>query len=111
MVTITIEIKGNQVFSISFSGHSGWDENGKDIVCAAISTLLQSLVIGMEEVLGHSDIREEIDLKDDIPYVRIWTPFPYGDKETVLVDTISRSLKEISKSYPEYVEISEVRLI
>lgn len=111
MVTIQIESKGNQVFAISFSGHSGWDENGKDIVCAAISALLQALIIGLEEVLGYSDIRQEMDLKqDNMPYIKIWIPSPYGDKQEVLVNTITRSLKEIAKSYPDYVEISEVRI-
>ncbi|HPI97623.1 MAG TPA: ribosomal-processing cysteine protease Prp [Synergistales bacterium] len=111
MVTIKIEYKGSQVFSISFSGHSGWDEHGKDIVCAAISTLLQTLVIGMEDVLGKAAIHKEIDLQEDTPFARIWIPLPYGDKEEILVDTISRSLKEIARSYPENVEISEVRII
>lgn len=44
MTTIKYDID-DKGFRIEASGHSGYAEIGKDIVCAGISTLLQTLII------------------------------------------------------------------
>jgi len=110
MVVIKVEIKNDQVFSLSFTGHSEWAESGKDIVCAAISTLLQALEIGFTEVLQKAEITRETVTDPYTPLVKIWTPFPYGPEEAILVDTVMATLREIENSYPENVRLTEVRI-
>ena len=41
-----------RITGFSCSGHSGYAEEGSDIVCAAISALTQGAVIGLKEVIG-----------------------------------------------------------
>ena len=38
--------------SVCARGHSGYADSGSDIVCAAISVLMQTLHIGLVDVLG-----------------------------------------------------------
>ena len=45
MIDITV-----QPDKITVSGHAGYAEPGKDIVCAAISTLTQVLIASVEEL-------------------------------------------------------------
>ena len=45
MIEIEIE-KGK----IAVKGHAGYDEIGKDIVCAAVSTLFQALIASVKEL-------------------------------------------------------------
>ena len=40
------------IVGFEVSGHSGYSERGKDIVCAAVSAIVQTAVIGLTEVLG-----------------------------------------------------------
>ncbi|MBV9402328.1 MAG: ribosomal-processing cysteine protease Prp [Candidatus Eremiobacteraeota bacterium] len=35
--------------SVSAEGHAGWDEEGQDIVCAAVSAVLQAARLGLEQ--------------------------------------------------------------
>lgn len=110
MVVIQVEIKNDQVFSLSFTGHSEWAESGKDIVCSAISTLLQTLEIGITEVLQKGEIARETGDDPYNPLVKIWTPFPYGTDEAILIDTVMATLRKIENSYPENVRLTEVRI-
>lgn len=54
MIEIEIE-KGK----IAVKGHAGYDEIGKDIVCAAVSTLFQALIASVKE-LTPDTIKAEI---------------------------------------------------
>ena len=52
---ITINIKRNEkneIVSFSLNGHAGYDVNGKDIVCAAVSAVTNMVLIGLNEKLG-----------------------------------------------------------
>lgn len=44
-----IEIKRNEN-SISIKGHAGYAPHGQDIVCAAVSTLVQTFLASVEEL-------------------------------------------------------------
>ena len=45
MITIIYDEKGKDM-SLQTSGHAGYAPKGQDIVCAAVSTLMQSLAYG-----------------------------------------------------------------
>lgn len=52
MIQIEIE-KGKGSFVVIAKGHAGYDVEGKDIVCAAVSILLQGLVGYLDELEEH----------------------------------------------------------
>ena len=81
MIHITILEDG-----IITTGHSNYAEDGKDIVCAAVSTLMQTL-----ELCGKSVKRKG--------YMRVETKDKYG------MFLIANGLKLIADEYPKYVEI------
>ena len=49
MITVHINTKGEKKH-ISIEGHAEYDEEGKDVVCAAASTIFQLAMIGLEEL-------------------------------------------------------------
>lgn len=49
---IIFKNKKGEYTGFSVSGHSGYASSGKDIVCSAISTLSQSVCVGLENVLN-----------------------------------------------------------
>lgn len=44
--------EGDHIREFRVSGHAGFDEAGKDIVCAAVSVLAQTAILGLEEHVG-----------------------------------------------------------
>ena len=44
---------------IKIKGHAGYDEPGKDIVCAGVSTLVQTLIQSIEELTSDKNFGVE----------------------------------------------------
>lgn len=85
--------------SISVLGHSGYAPNGKDIVCAAVSTLVCTLVNSLD-ALARDKI--EYRISDGTGIIR------YGDLSEagkLLVDSFFIGISAISEQYPEHVRI------
>jgi uncharacterized protein len=88
------------------TGHAGWDEEGHDIVCAAVSAILQSAVVGLDEVArvtvrstrrkGRLDVRWPAAARDD-PAAR------------AIVETAARSLEYIARQHPANVVVIRER--
>ena len=51
MTIIQIQKQNGNTIGFSVSGHSGYAEEGNDIVCSAISALSQSVCVGLDNVL------------------------------------------------------------
>lgn len=49
MVKVKTHIDSGEVL-ISIKGHAGYAEHGKDIVCAGVSTLVQTMLLGLENI-------------------------------------------------------------
>ena len=67
MINITVVKSNSKIITIQATGHSGYAEEGQDIVCAAVSTLTQALINGLVEVVKISPkyvIDEDILLKN-----------------------------------------------
>ena len=103
-VTVT-RTKAGSISSITAEGHSGYAASGDDIVCASVSSLMQALWIGLEEILKVGDLKTERD--SEIPRIGLaWDPDIHGTQ--LLSRTIARSLEAIGKSYPDHVEYREI---
>lgn len=85
---------------ITVSGHAGYCEHGKDIICSAVSTLTQNLIYSIEQLT-----------KDKISYVIKpgTVDIKYRDlseNARLLVDSFFIGVCNIANSYPDYVKIT-----
>lgn len=101
MTKITIFKKNGKIWSYQIKGHSGFAEEGKDIVCSAISTAAQMTLLGLEDVLN---MKVESDIQDGYLQVRVLEKFE--DKTVqVLMITLEETLKQIAKEYAKFVKM------
>lgn len=103
MTDVEIENKTN-LYGIKCTGHSGYAEAGKDIVCAGISTLTQSFVMAVETYSDTEDIEIKINEYED-GYMHIL----YYDPEGILKPAFEMAklgLEAISDAYPNNVNIT-----
>ena len=93
---IKVELKDNL---ITIKGHAGYDEKGKDIVCASVSSIVITTINGIIEInpdaIDYSDLDNEIiirKLKED---------------ETVnkLLNNMVLLLENLEKDYKDYIKI------
>ena len=97
MIKIKINKTNNKYSSLIVSGHSNYDEIGKDIVCAGVSAIL----IG---ALNWFDLESKIVHQENLIQV-ITSQYNY-------LDLIKTQLQAIQKKYSQYIciELQEKKL-
>ncbi len=104
MTKITIFKKEGKIWSYQIKGHSGFAEEGKDIVCSAISTAGQMTLLGLREVLS---VKIESDVQDGYMQVKVLDNFE-DQSVQVLMNTFEKTIEHFAKEYAKYVKM-EVR--
>lgn len=102
MTTIRFFKKKEKFTGFQVKGHTGFEEEGKDILCAAISTATQMTVLAIKDELklnpkiivkdGHLEmilVDKDIDLKE----------------VQLLMKTCYETLKQITKNKKKYVKM------
>lgn len=92
------------------TGHAGFDDKGKDIVCAGVSALCMALEAMLDE-LADEGCAEEVRKHVADGYFTAEAHFPEDDtvsKErlSTAVRTVSAGLAAIESLYPEYVQLT-----
>ena len=90
---IKVEIENNK---IEIKGHANYDDYGKDIVCASVSsiviTTINAIIEFDPESIYYEDLNNRILLKDD-------------DITNKLINNMIELLEELEKSYKDNIKI------
>lgn len=86
-------------FEVRLDGHAGYAGYGNDIVCASLSTLIQTLAARMPSVTGRYDFH----LEPGSAWVR-----GMGTEAVKAFQTILTGFRGVQESFPKYVSITEV---
>ena len=84
---------------IQISGHANYAEEGKDVVCAGVTALTQTLVKSIEDL---TEDKIEYDIAPgmaDIKYGNL------SEKAKTLVDSFFIGICMIADEFPDYVKI------
>lgn len=91
-------------FGICAEGHAEYNP-GNDIVCSAISCLLQTLYAGLEmQCFAPVEHRQESG-----KFVLSGSVYGYRERVVALFDSILYGLELIAEQYPDNVRITRVR--
>jgi hypothetical protein len=77
-------------------GHADYDENGKDIICAAVSMLAYATVNSLDRY------NYEVDFSDDGETMELLVKNPSNDSEVIL-NTFSTGIRTLTQSYSDFV--------
>lgn len=106
MTVIEVSRHNGVPCGIKASGHSGYAEAGSDVVCSAVSVLLQTLELGLSDVLG---LQPEAYVDAEAALIELrWNGG--GEPARVLAESIFRALQETARSYGSFVKYVEVSL-
>ncbi len=102
MIKIQINKTNDKYSSLLVSGHSNYDEHGKDIVCAGVSAIVTG---GLNALIIEN--KKKISYRVNDGYVNVDVLDIEDDKLQLIMDVIVVQLKTIEESYKKYVKISE----
>jgi len=109
MTTVTLEIlPSGSISGFSSAGHAGYAESGSDIVCAAVSAILQTAYLGLAEVAGLS---LGMEMKDGYMAVILEKSLSDNSRHDadIILETMRKGLISLKNAYPEYLNIDERR--
>ena len=96
MTTVTFHTQGSRITGFDAAGHSGYAEEGGDIVCAAVSVLVINAVNSLEE-LANEDISCTADEKTG--FIQCTFNKEISAQGTLLMDSLVLGLSHIEKEY------------
>ena len=97
----------DRITGFSVSGHSGYAEAGKDIVCAAISPAVTMAEATINDVCG---AKAKVRVKEDDARITLMLPASCDEEETVqaVLSGLMLTLISLREDYPDYIEVLEV---
>ncbi|HEY5426357.1 MAG TPA: ribosomal-processing cysteine protease Prp [Candidatus Tumulicola sp.] len=92
----------NRLSSIFAAGHAEFAIDADDLVCAAVSAILQAARLGLEEYAG-----VELDAEQRSGEFRVAWPEGRRDDQSVraIVATAELAVEQIARQYPEHVTL------
>ena len=101
MIKVNLKYNNDLIESISITGHAGFDDFGKDIVCASVSSIVITSV--------NAIVRLENDSinYDDSNGLSI-NILSHNDVTDTLIDNMVSLLKDLEKQYKKNITIKEV---
>ena len=98
---------GDRITGFSVSGHSGYAEQGADIVCAAISAVVTMAEATINDVCG---AKAKVRVKEEDARITLTLPTSCDEEETVqaVLSGMMVTLINLREDYEEYIEVLEV---
>ena len=107
MINVIVIKEKQTIKTIEATGHSGYAEEGSDIVCAAVSTLTQALINGLIEVVK---ISPKYTIDEDIPHLSVTLNETDNEKckyAQVLMQTTLMGIKSVAQEFSKFIKIKE----
>ena len=108
MTTVRFRTEGNRVTGFDSVGHSGYAEEGEDIVCAAITSAVRLVEATVNDVMG---LCAAVKVNEQAASIALWLPGGLAsDAESTcqnLLTGLMVYLAQLHDEYPDNIEVME----
>ena len=98
MIKVIYEVKDDKYLSLDVSGHAEYDESGKDLICASVS----SIMFGFMNAIDALD--EEVEIKQLTNQITIKNLSSSNIVQDYL-QLVMMQLKTIEESYGDFIKV------
>ena len=103
MTRVTVIKSKGHIVSLVADGHTGYGVEGEDVVCAALSSVIQTAVLGLMRVAG---INAEVET--DEGYLSLELPkLNEQDRHNadMILDTMLCGIADLNEGYSDFIEL------
>lgn len=106
MTKIEIYCQNGNITKVACFGHSGFADYGNDIVCAGISSITQTAVLGIKHI-AKAKHKCVIDEKQGSLHLELTeNEFSPNFKDAqIVLNTMLCGLEDLAKQYPKYLKV------
>lgn len=109
MTDVKITRQANHVVAVEASGHTGYGEQGEDIVCAALSSVMQTAALGLLTV---ARIKISFERKDEDGYLKFALPEDLSpDKRhdaAMILDTMLCGICDLREGFSDFINLEVI---
>ena len=106
MINVTIyKNRNNDIVGFETEGHAGYDDSGKDIICAAVSMLVINTVNSIE-AFTDTDIEVKSNNDNDNARISAKVTGHQSGEAAVLLKSLELGLTQVAKGNPKYISIT-----
>ena len=100
-------MEDGRITGFTVSGHSGYAEEGQDIVCAAISAVVTMAEATINDVCG---AKAKVRVKEEDARITLTLPATCEEEESIqaVLAGLMVYLCTLRDEYPDYIEVLEV---
>ncbi|HEY8389452.1 MAG TPA: ribosomal-processing cysteine protease Prp [Clostridia bacterium] len=106
MTLVKIKKQGKSIKSVESIGHTGYAAQGEDIVCAALSSIIQTALLGLLSVAA---INVKYDRDDEDGYLKFELPDNITEEQAhdadVILTTMYMGIADLEESYSDYIKL------
>ena len=105
MTHVVVTRRNNRIVSVECTGHTGYGEQGEDIVCAALSSIVQTAALGLLQVVG-----VKLDYcTDERGYLKMALPDDLDEKVRhdcdIVLETMLLGVADLNQGYSDFIEL------
>ena len=108
MTTVTFRTEEGRIIGFDSVGHSGYAEEGEDIVCAGITSAIRLVECTINDVLG---LAASVKVREEDAFVSLRLPGSLGQTAESTCQALLTGLMlyftELHDAYPENIEVLE----
>lgn len=106
MTTVNISKCDKSIIAVECTGHAGYAEEGEDIVCSALSSIVQTAVLGIMQVAG---INIDYVTDSEKGYLKMVLPEKMSDRQRHDADTILNTMylgiADLHEGFSDFIEL------
>ena len=99
MITVTVTRENGDPVGFKVSGHANMGEYGEDLVCAAVSAIVQTAILGITEVC-HISAGVSIEEGETVCILSKDASADAIQRASIVMKTMIAGLRSIQQSYP-----------
>ena len=109
MTKITIKKQGDFIYCMELDGHTGYGVENEDIVCAGISCIAQTAVLGIFSVAKVNATFERDEVRG---FLRLVIPFDITEKQKEKCNTILQTavlgFADMIEGFSDFIEMEVI---
>jgi uncharacterized protein YsxB (DUF464 family) len=105
MTSVKVTRQDDHIISVECSGHTGYAERGEDIVCAALSSVVQTALLGLTAVAG---IRVKCERRDEEGYIKFQVEnlkLQERRDADMILGTMLAGVTDLYQGYSDFIEL------
>lgn len=109
MTSVTVRREAGKIVSVESDGHTDYGEEGEDIVCAALSSVIQTAALGLFRVAGIRDVRIERDDKASRFAIRVGK-LNAADRNNadMILETMLAGIADLHEGFSKFIKLEVI---